>query len=324
MSDHDTPDPIDKAYDQAEAMLSDDAARAARRARVLAAVAHEPAMAAASVAAAPVAAHPISAPQVRRSVWRRNGWLAAACVAVLCVVLAVQYRPPVVRPHPAARPSAPAAAAALPATAVMPPSAAVSETPHRTPPQPPQLKKAPRSEPARAETAPPKPKAFPAAPPESVQEVVVTGSRIPHPGLTSASPLTTADASSAKAADDRAYAPVAAPAPPPPPPLLAAQAEPMFGARDIAPAESLAAAAAAGRTAEVERLLAHGAAVDATDAKGDTALMRSIRADKPAVASVLLRHGASLDRKNKAGESARDMAKAVDDAKLDKALGIER
>ena len=42
MSDHDAaPDPIDKAYVQAEAMLDDEAARAARRARVLGAVAAE-------------------------------------------------------------------------------------------------------------------------------------------------------------------------------------------------------------------------------------------------------------------------------------------
>jgi hypothetical protein len=42
VSDHDAaPDPIDKAYVQAEALLSDEEARAARRARVLAAVARE-------------------------------------------------------------------------------------------------------------------------------------------------------------------------------------------------------------------------------------------------------------------------------------------
>ena len=42
MSDPDAmPDPIDKAYVEAEAVLSDEAARAARRARVLAAVATE-------------------------------------------------------------------------------------------------------------------------------------------------------------------------------------------------------------------------------------------------------------------------------------------
>ena len=319
MSDHDTPDPIDQAYDQAEAMLNDEASRAARRARVLAAVAHQPAIA----AAASVAAPPVSAPEPRRSVWRRNGWLAAACVAVLCVVLAVQYRPPVVRPHPAARPRTSASAAVHPHPLVpsTPSVAAIDQSPSKTTPETPHLKKAARSEPVLAANAPPQPKAFPAAPPESVQEVVVTGSRIPHAGLTSASPLTTAERPSAKAAQDRAYAPVAAPPPPPPP---AAQAEPMFGAADIDTPASLAAAAAAGRTAEVEQLLARGAPIDATDAKGDTALMRSIRADKPVVAALLLRHGASLDRKNKAGKSARDMAKAIGDEALDRALGLQR
>ncbi|MDB5431866.1 MAG: hypothetical protein JWP35_2982, partial [Caulobacter sp.] len=57
MSDHDaTPDPIDEAYAQAEAALSDDAARAARRARVLGAIADAPATPAAEPA--PMATRP--------------------------------------------------------------------------------------------------------------------------------------------------------------------------------------------------------------------------------------------------------------------------
>ena len=74
MSEHDdAPDPIDKAYVEAEAMLGDvlgdDEARAARRARVLAAVERE--------TATPAVAPDTSLPS-RRPDWRRGGWLAAA------------------------------------------------------------------------------------------------------------------------------------------------------------------------------------------------------------------------------------------------------
>ena len=50
--------------------------------------------------------------------------------------------------------------------------------------------------------------------------------------------------------------------------------------------------------------------------------MQSIRSDQPAAAALLVRRGASLDQTNHAGESARDMAKARNDAKLDQALGL--
>ena len=84
----------------------------------------------------------------------------------------------------------------------------------------------------------------------------------------------------------------------------------------------LRAAAAAGRLAEVEALLDQGESVDAPDADGDTALMKSILADRPAAAAVLRRHGASLDRRNHAGESARDLAMASEDTALQRALGL--
>ena len=87
-------------------------------------------------------------------------------------------------------------------------------------------------------------------------------------------------------------------------------------------AARLRAAAAAGKTAEVEGLLAAGVPIDAADANGDTALIRSIQADQPSVAAILHRHGASLDRENNAGQSARDIAKAKDDAELNQALGL--
>jgi len=86
-------------------------------------------------------------------------------------------------------------------------------------------------------------------------------------------------------------------------------------------AARLRAAAAAGRTAEVEALLTRGVPVDGADALGETALMKSIQADHPAAAALLRRRGASLDRRNHAGESARDMGMAKGDAELDHALG---
>ncbi len=89
-------------------------------------------------------------------------------------------------------------------------------------------------------------------------------------------------------------------------------------------AARLRAAAAAGRTDEVEDLLAQDVPIDAPDADGETALMKSIQADQRAVAALLNRHGASLDRKNRAGESAKDMATAKGDEALSKALGLER
>ena len=87
-------------------------------------------------------------------------------------------------------------------------------------------------------------------------------------------------------------------------------------------AARLRAAAAAGRTAEVESLLGQGVPVDVPDADGDTALIKSVRADHPAAAASLRRHGASLDHANNAGESARDIARAKGDAALDQAIGL--
>ena len=87
-------------------------------------------------------------------------------------------------------------------------------------------------------------------------------------------------------------------------------------------AASLRAAAAAGRTAEIDALLARGVLVDAPDETGETALMKSIAAGQREAAALLRRHGASLDQKNRAGVSARDMAVLKDDAELDRALGL--
>jgi len=86
----------------------------------------------------------------------------------------------------------------------------------------------------------------------------------------------------------------------------------------------LLAAALAGRTGEVRSLLAAGVPVDAPDEAGETALMKSIEGKHPVVAELLRRHGADLDLRNHAGVSARDMAAAVGDPQLDKALDLDR
>jgi ankyrin repeat protein len=88
-------------------------------------------------------------------------------------------------------------------------------------------------------------------------------------------------------------------------------------------AASLRAAAAAGRTADLETLLAQGAPVDAQDADGDTALIKAVRGGHVAAVAVLRRHGASVDVVNHAGESARGMAEAMGDEALSRALGVD-
>ena len=55
--------------------------------------------------------------------------------------------------------------------------------------------------------------------------------------------------------------------------------------------DELRAAAGAGRAAEVQELLDRHIPVDSADADGETALMKSVRADQPATAALLIRHG---------------------------------
>src|SRR5580658_5487863 len=115
----DASDPVDAAYGRSEALIADEAARAARRERVLAAVSRAP-----------------EAPTVRVSssgwrAWRRGGWLAAACVAGASLFLAVQvYRllqPRLPSPAPPPIPAAAASAgAAPPAATAAPPGTAPS------------------------------------------------------------------------------------------------------------------------------------------------------------------------------------------------------
>ncbi|WP_158913301.1 ankyrin repeat domain-containing protein [Caulobacter sp. S45] len=72
----------------------------------------------------------------------------------------------------------------------------------------------------------------------------------------------------------------------------------------------------------MEALLDQGAPVDAVDADGNTALMKSIQADRPDLAAILYRRGANLNRRNRAGKSARDMAAVQGDAALKKSIGL--
>jgi len=141
--------------------------------------------------------------------------------------------------------------------------------------------------------APPSPATAATAPSGSVGEVVVTGSRIVHPDFGSAR-TAWATRSSAEATAD-------------------AQSD---------PAVRLRTAALAGKTAEIQDLLAEGAPVDAPDYKGNTALMDAILGDHPEAAALLRRYGASLDQKNRAGLSARDMAANQDDPALNQAIGL--
>jgi len=105
---------------------------------------------------------------------------------------------------------------------------------------------------------------------------------------------------------------------------MADTAKPMGDSGNNVGVDQLRAAAAAGRTVEVQELLSRRIPVDAADANGETALMKSIRAYQPATAALLIRHGASLDKKNNAGFSARDLATQINDPALNHALGLER
>jgi hypothetical protein len=345
------PDPIDTAYVQAEALLSDDAARAARRARVLAAAEREPAAAPAASAVPPPWFTRLRGDWLRGG-RRQGGWLAAACVAGLSVLLVARAYPPAFRPAPAApKVAAPAASAgkplgiaapmdagdlapktprplAPPPPVMMPTPAAVAPavTPAAPPPPSPSIEPAPRAFPAASATAPrsgrvrgviappaealmePRPPP-PPPPPRPPVEVVVTAEKV------ASAPA--AKASGVRAAGDAADGPDRA----------SSSAGLVGEGVSTAPRKDrgarLRAAAAAGRTTEVETLLRQGAPIDSPDASGDTALMKSIQADHPAVAALLYRHGANPGWKNHAGQSARDMAAASGDAALSRAIGGE-
>ena len=312
MSDPDArPDPMDKAYVGAEAVLDEAAARAARRARVLEAVAREP--------ATPQAA---ALPSTRRPVWRPARWLAAACVAGLGLFAVTQiYQParrqtptapimPSEAPTPSAQPSvaqpetpAPPAVAAAPRAATPASPSAIAKAEPPPPPSAVAMAPAPEAFPAGAAAPPPPPPSAASVAAEEREGDEAVAAQSTARVATKQVPV----AISAFTSQSRAVQPIS--------PEALAGLPPDQAAR-------LRAAAAAGRTAEVKTLLARGVAVDAPDADGDTALMKSIQADQPATAALLRRHGASLDRENNAGESARAMATAKDDAALDRAIGL--
>lgn len=172
MSDH---DPIDEAYARAEALQSDATARAARRARVLAAVD------AASDQPATVA----------RKVPRYAPWLAAASVAAVSTLFAVQvFESPTfdAPPPPAANPPTapvPPPVIAAPAETVAPPVRTEPSPRPRTPARAPAplivIEDPPPTIERRVEEAPPIPPMATTTPrPEEpgLEEVVVSGSRI--------------------------------------------------------------------------------------------------------------------------------------------------
>jgi hypothetical protein len=326
MSDHDAaPDPMDKAYAQAEAVLNDEAARAARRARVLAAVAREP-------ATTPAA----SSPPARRAAWRHGGWLVAASVAGLSILLSTHIDAPslVREPAPPTAQSAPAAptseaAAPEPASldAAAPPPASAGAPAQAPEPEP-------EARVAASRSAPPSPAILPPAPPPPLPPMSVPRAPEPFPAAAPPAPaegVVTAQRRAQRLEEESKVEEVIVPTARMARPNADYAGAPAPGrsrmSKSAAPSDDAArlhAAAASGRTAELSDLLADGIPVDALDAEGETALMKSIQAGQPAAAAVLRRHGASLDRRNRDGESARDMATAADDAELDRALGLDR
>jgi hypothetical protein len=332
------PDPIDTAYAQAEAILGHDDGRAARRAKVLAAVAREPA-----APAAPVRSHSGG----RSGRWLPGGWLAAACVAGLGLFLVIHIYQPF---------SAPAQTT----TSVAPP------TPPGRPPEAPAASAKPgeaagalrQAAPAPRAAAPPAPQPSPAAPPSSgiarqtaippraaedrSADSVAPGDQrgdisggyagpapAPPPAPEPAPPPATQDAQSSTTVSEEIVtaerrAPSVTPKVPVAVSVFTGRQRDVVGIQTTSdPSAALRAAAAEGRASDVKALLAQGATIDAADDDGDTALMKSIQADHPGVAALLHRHGASLDQQNHAGESARDMATASKDAALRRALGLE-
>ena len=303
-----TPDPIDRAYGDAERLLDDPVERSARRDRVLAAVAQD--NAANSV--------PGRKPVARFAA--RGGWLAAAGIVVVSGLLVTRF-PASQGPGAPSPPANASVAKPVPknqiAAALPPPAPAISQ-PDFVPATPKAAPASRASDVARKGVeAPGKTAALPEPPP---------------PVALAAPPPAAPPASVAAAAPPAIVViapPAAMPAPPPPPPAAPAPAfrtgaaKPMSEAGIDPDVGQLHAAAAAGHTAEVQHLLDRHVPVDAADAKGETALMKSIRADQPETAALLVRLGASLDKKNDAGLNARDLAAQRKDPALNRALGLE-
>lgn len=312
MSERDT-DPMDKAYVQAEAMLDNDHARNARRARVLAAVAE-------------AVAEPHAAPAPRRTAWRNGGWLVAASVAAVSVFVAVQINqpPPFERPttppiapapaQPAAPGPDPAVDAAPPAAASAPPAVVAPEpVPQRIAPSPSIAPTGAPMEPPELEIAappapaPPPPPPPPAAAMERRVAPAQAARQITAPARARARPETSDTASKSVIEE-----------------LVVTGSRIGSASSPEALAQQLREAAAAGQSRQLAVLLARDVPIDAIDDDGETALMKAVQARQLDAAAFLRRRGASLDLKNQEGRSARDMAATLADPAMDKALGLSR
>ena len=325
MPDHNPiPDPLDQAYVQAEALLSDEAARAARRAKVLAAVAQL-----ANADDAPET--PVLAARQRPRMWRLGGGLVAASIAGLCLLLPHQLHSPPSGVQSGAQPAAqPAAQRAAAEPSLAAGSSALSPRAAERP-VPPRLSQVPPAPPpvvvwespaAQEPPTQPAPAAFPVAP------LAPAPAMAPAPPPPAPAPLQSADAGQTTLQEtvvtaQRRSARLSAV----PTTTVASDANSLDKATSLTAlrlhqAGRLRAAAAAGRAGEVEQLLDQDTPIDASDDDGETALMKSVEADHPGVAAILRQHGASLDVKNRSGVSARDIATAKGDAELEKALGL--
>jgi hypothetical protein len=316
MSERDT-DPMDKAYVQAEAMLDDDHARAARRARVLAAVAE-------------AGDEPDAAPAPRGTAWRHGGWLVAASVAAVSVLVAVQINqppaferpttPPIAPPiaptpaQPAALESPPAVEATPQRGASVPPAvAAPKPVPQPNAPSPSIAPVAPSAEPREPEIAalpaapPPPPPPPPAAAMERRVAPAQAARQITAPARARARPETSDTASKSGIEE-----------------VVVTGSRIASASSPEALAQQLREAAAAGQPRQLAILLARDVPIDAVDDDGETALMKAVQARQLDAAAFLRRRGASLDLKNHEGRSARDMAATLADPAMDKALGLSR
>jgi hypothetical protein len=303
--------PVDEAYAEAEAMLRDDNAQAARRARLLAAVAAQAppeTQAEPARASAPVAS---SLPPPRRGAWKPAPWLAAAGVAGIAALVSFRITPPATVRPPQIAPIAklPAPEAPVVADAAASPATTTEHAPARlsAPAAPPPPKLQPRP-----------PMTLPDAPSIPPLPVPPVERRIEQP-TPSIPPLPVPPVERRLPASEVAVAPGA------PAEMTSGGQRAAAAANSKATGDSarLAAAAIAGNTTEIRRLTEIGVPIDVTDNTGETALMKAVRANRPAAVALLRRAGADLDHRNRAGVSARDLAAAMGDQSMNRALGIE-
>jgi len=301
MPEHDMPRGAEEqAYLDAEALLDNDAMRADRRARVLDAITDTPSV-------------PVPTAHERRPgrpFLRPGGWLAAAGVAGLSALVAIDYyTPPEQRKPPGTSTSASRAPASAPPSGVRAQLDPASQPTPRLPPATP-----PRGEDG---AAPQEAAAVESAPsPQARHEP----SPFPAPAPT-APPVPGRYAELADAPAQAAPAPGAA--------REAVAAMRAAGAGTAAETRSdqagrLRAAASQGRVSELTDLLAQGVSIDARGPSGETALMSAVRDRQVAAAELLVRHGADPDLENDAGISARDIAAAIEDPRLTRALKPSR